>query len=151
MRRHGLLIACLALFTTAAHAADPPAAAAAASAPPTTVAVPAASADTATASAATMTTSAASTPAATAPDRVYGGGLTTVEIERAFKKFRRTERDGGIQYCRREAPLGTRLGKLVCYTAEQVLAMARAEREAGLMTSQQNVCGIGSCNPGGGG
>jgi hypothetical protein len=69
-------------------------------------------------------------------------------VKRAFAKFRKQQRDGKTVYCRREAPLGTRLGSTVCYSEEQVLANARAEREAGLMMSQQNVCGGGSCSPG---
>ena len=78
------------------------------------------------------------------------GGLTDVEIKRAFAKFRKQERDGNTMYCRKETPLGSRLGKTVCYTEDQVLANARAERDAGQMQSQQNVCGLGSCSPGGG-
>lgn len=77
------------------------------------------------------------------------GGLTEAELTRMFKKFRKQERDGNTVFCRNEKPLGTRIGKQVCYSEEQVVAMARAERDARNQMSQMNVCGSGSCSPGG--
>jgi hypothetical protein len=123
------LVAATICFATAVRADAPPAAA---SSPP--------------AQAATAT----ATPNAPAARPAAAGGLTDVEIKRAFAKFKKQERDGSTVYCRREAPLGSRLGKTVCYSEEQVLVNARAERDAGRMQSQQNVCGIGSCSPGAG-
>jgi hypothetical protein len=90
----------------------------------------------------------AATPAATQPAPV-AGGLTEADITRAFKKYRKQVRDGNTVYCRTEKPVGTRIGKQVCYTADQVLAAARAERDARDQLSQMNVCGAGSCTPGG--
>lgn len=77
------------------------------------------------------------------------GGLTESEIARAFKKYRKQVRDGNTVYCRNEKPVGTRIGKQVCYTEDQVIAAARAERDARDQLSQMNVCGAGSCSPGG--
>lgn len=90
----------------------------------------------------------AATPAATRPAPL-AGGLTEAEIIRAFKKYRKQVRDGDTVYCRNEKPIGTRIGKQVCYTEDQVLAAARAERDARDQLSQMNVCGAGSCSPGG--
>jgi hypothetical protein len=116
MTRHGLLLACLTLTTTLAAAADAP------SAPPAV----------ATSTPATAVPPAAATPAADADaKRVYAGGLTNPEIEHAFAQFKKRVVGDEVRYCRRESPLGTRLPKTVCYSAEQVLEMARAEREAG--------------------
>jgi hypothetical protein len=113
MPRRSLLFACLTLTTSLAWAADGP------SSPP--AAAPAS---------ANSTSSAPPPPPAAAPNRVYAGGLTNPEIERAFQKFSKRVVGNEVRYCRRETPLGSRLGSTVCYSAEQVLEMARAEREA---------------------
>ena len=122
MRPIGTLLVFLALIAATAHAAEPEAGTsspAAATSAPATAATPAKPAPPA-------------PPATTSePDRVYAGGLTNPEIENAFRKFSKRVVDDQVRYCRRETPLGTRLGKSVCYSAEQVLEMARAEREAG--------------------
>lgn len=76
------------------------------------------------------------------------GGLTAAELERAFKRYRKQVRDGNTVYCRNEKPVGTRIGKQVCYNENQVIATARAERDARDQMSQMNVCGGGSCTPG---
>lgn len=91
----------------------------------------------------TETTDAAKKPATGA------GGLTENDIARAFKKYRKTLRDGDTVYCRSEKPVGTRIGRQVCYTEAEVLAKARAERDARDQLSQMNICGAGSCSPGG--
>lgn len=77
------------------------------------------------------------------------GGLTEVDIARAFKKYRKTVRDGNTVYCRNEKPVGTRIGKQVCYTEEQVVMQARLERDQQDNLSNVNICGRGSCSPGG--
>jgi hypothetical protein len=118
MPRHGLLFACLTLTTSLACAADSPPASQPASPPAASSPAPAAAP--------------AATPRATAtPDRVYAGGLTNPEIEHAFRKFSKRVVGDEVRYCRKETPTGTRLSAPVCYSAEQVLEMARAEREAG--------------------
>jgi hypothetical protein len=45
-----------------------------------------------------------------------------------------------ILYCRVENPLGTRIGKSYCYTEDQVLMKARAERDAQFILSQRGLC-----------
>jgi hypothetical protein len=120
MPRQSLLFACLTLTTSLAWAADGP------STPQPATPASADSPPAAPTSAPTRATAAVATP-----DRVYAGGLTNPEIEHAFRKFSKRVVDGEMRYCRRETPLGTRLGASVCYSAEQVLEMARAEREAG--------------------
>lgn len=139
MHRLALLTASLCFAASAACADTPPPA-------PTSASTPAASAASVvnSAPAASSTADARTRPAS-------AGGLTDAEVKRAFAKFRKQQRDGKTVYCRREAPLGTRLGSTVCYSEDQVLANARAERDAGMMQSQQNVCGAGGCNPGSGG
>lgn len=76
------------------------------------------------------------------------GGLTASEVERAFKRYRKQVRNGNTVYCRSEKPVGTRIGKQICYSEDQVIATARAERDARDQMSQMNVCGAGSCSPG---
>lgn len=68
------------------------------------------------------------------------GGLTDVDVRRAFAKYRRTVREGETVYCRVEKPLGTRIGKSVCVSEDVVLARARAERDAQNLMSQRGVC-----------
>lgn len=126
MIRHASLFACLTLTAGLAAAADAPPAPPAAVAPGASTASAAPAATPATAAAPVPTAA----PAAT-PNRVYAGGLTNPEIEHAFRQFSRRVVGDEVRYCRRESPLGTRLPKTVCYSAEQVLEMARAEREAG--------------------
>lgn len=98
---------------------------------------------------ATTTPSASSAPAAAsattdvvAPptDSPEKGGLTDVDVRRAFAKYRKTLRKGEILYCRVEKPLGTRIGKTYCYTEDQVLMKARAERDAPNILSQRGLC-----------
>lgn len=145
------LIAVSLCFATAVRA-DTPASASPAEARATatvTNAAPAAATPAPSSAAAANAPSAATSAKASAddvrPESV--GGLTDAQVKRAFAKFRKQQRDGETLYCRKETPLGSRLGKTICYTEDQVLANARAERDAGQMQSQQNVCGIGSCSP----
>lgn len=80
------------------------------------------------------------------PTDLDTGGLTQQQVTAAFAKFRKQTRDGQQLYCRKEVVLGSRLGTTVCYTEEQVLANARAERDAQNMMSQRSVCGsAGGC------
>lgn len=92
---------------------------------------------------------AAAKPESTDAERAAKGGLTEVDIARAFKKYRKQVRDGKTVYCHNEKPLGTRIGKQVCYSEDQVIAIARNERDARDQLKNTNVCGNGSCSPGG--
>lgn len=87
--------------------------------------------------------------AETTEPRQAQGGLSQVELDRAFKKYRKTVRDGNTVYCRNEKPVGTRIGKQVCYTEDQVVIQARLERDQQDKLSNMNICGRGSCSPGG--
>jgi hypothetical protein len=118
MPRNGLLFAGLTLTTSLACAADSPS-------------TPQSPSSTSASSTLPAATPVSSPPGAGTSNRIYAGGLTNPEVENAFRKFSKRVVGDQIRYCRRETPLGTRLGKSVCYSAEQVLEMARAEREAG--------------------
>lgn len=78
--------------------------------------------------------------AAPVTDSTQKGGLTDVDVRRALAKYRKTNRKGEILYCRVEKPLGTRIGKTYCYTEDQVLIKARAERDAQNILSQRGLC-----------
>lgn len=124
----GTLPLCLAVFATFAD--TPPATAAAAPSGATSVA-----------SAPPAPASPPPTDTATSSDRPpETGGLTEAEVTRAFAKYRKTHRQGTIKFCRVEKPLGTRIGTSVCLTEDQVLARARAERDAPQLLSQRGVC-----------
>lgn len=88
------------------------------------------------------------TPPAKPAAREAQGGLTDMDVVRAFKKYRKQVRDGNTVYCRNEKPVGTRIGKQVCYTEDQVLSQARLERDQQDKLSNMNICGAGDCTPG---
>jgi hypothetical protein len=83
--------------------------------------------------------SAASTPAAREEDERF---------ERIAAGWKATPRGETTVYCRTETRLGTRLGKTVCLTRQQLLDRARAGQDARDRMTKPNQC-AGKCTEGG--
>lgn len=67
----------------------------------------------------------------TAASDAEGSSLLTTDPEflRIAKTYDKEQRDGQTFYCRREAPLGSRLPVRQCFTEEQLIARIKHEQE----------------------
>jgi hypothetical protein len=83
-------------------------------------------------------------PAAPAERRVD----PRVELARASAGFRKTTRAGNEVYCRRDAPLGSRVAQEYCLTEEQLLRQYRRAQDVRDDMRKPQVC-QGACTTGG--
>jgi hypothetical protein len=72
--------------------------------------------------------------------------LTNEEVKQLLARgYKPVGRSGEVYYCRREQPVGSRINKMSCKTADQMKQIARDSKDMLADKQKAGTCGSGGC------